>query len=325
MYMNVFPGVSSRHAFASLLLVALTVSGCVDSRRISATADSQYWQDCETCPQLVRIEPGAFRMGSADDETIVGNVPRERILEERPAHDVRIAYPFAIGRYELTVAQFSEFADATGYQTAGCFVLRGTAWEFKPDASWRAPGFPVDDNYPATCLSSNDFSAYLQWLSRKTGHQYRIPTEAEWEYVARLGQGDVPTPELLGATACERVNGADAAFGRTYAAQWKPGLFDCDYGYAAAAPVGSFQPNKLGMYDVLGNLSEWTQDCAGGTHAGAPSDGSVHIVETCTSHVLKGGSWSGGPGFLRPAIRGGFPIELRGDGHGLRVLRELQR
>ena len=323
--MTRFAATIVRHAAACFSAIALALTGCADIGHASAAAASQYLQDCEICPQLVRIEPGEFRMGSPDDEIIPPNVPQERIVEERPAHQVRIDYPFAIGRYELTVAQFTAFALATGFQSAGCFVLRGKAWKFERDASWRAPGFPVDGNYPATCLSSDDFGAYLQWLSVKTGHQYRIPTEAEWEYVARLGQGDEPTPELLGVAACDRVNGADAAFGRTYVAQWKPGLFACDDGYAAAAPVGTYKPNKLGMYDVLGNLSEWTQDCAGGTHAGAPGDGSVHLVENCTSHVLKGGSWSGGPGFLRPAIRGGFPIELRGDGHGLRVLRELQR
>ncbi len=75
---------------------------------------------------------------------------------------------------------------------------------------------------------------------------------------------------------------------------------------------------------MFGNVSEWTEDCHGSTHAGAPDDGSARQLEPCATRVLKGGSWAGGPGYLRPATRTGFPIALRGDGHGLRVVRELK-
>ena len=101
------------------------------------------------------------------------------------------------------------------------------------------------------------------------------------------------------------------------------GLFDCDDGHAMSAPVASYLPNALGMYDVFGNVSEWVQDCSGHNHEGAPTDGSAHVRDDCPARVLKGGSWAGGPGFLRPAIRGGFPVSLHGDGHGLRVVREI--
>ena len=181
----------------------------------------------------------------------------------------------------------------------------------------------MTDAYPATCLSYNDFSAYLAWLSARTGQTYRFPTEAEWEFAARSGLGDGPAPSSLGAQACQHLNGADARFKGAYTEDWWPGLFECDDGYAAGAPSGSYAPNELGMYDVFGNVSEWTEDCAGATHEGAPTDGSAHQLESCLTRVLKGGSWAGGPGFLRPAIRGGFPIALHGDGHGLRVVRKL--
>ena len=165
----------------------------------------------------------------------------------------------------------------------------------------------------------------MQWLSTRTGQTYRFPTEAEWEYVARSGLGDEPVPVYLGAQACEHLNGSDATFGREITQDWKPGLFERDDGYAATAPVGSYQPNKLGMYDVFGNVSEWTGDCFSTNHEGAPTDGSGRRLEPCVLGILKGGTSAGGPGYLRPSRRGGFPMHLRGDGHGLRVVRELER
>ena len=180
---------------------------------------------------------------------------------------MQIDYPFAIGRYEVTI---SEFAAATDFLEDGCFVLVGNAWQYFPEASFRAPGFTVTDADPAACLSYEDSAAYLKWLSRRTGQTYRLPSEAEWEYAARAGLGDEPAPTYLGSQACEYLNGADAAFARTYADDWRAGLFECDDGYAATAPVGSYRPNRLGMYDVFGNVSEWTEDCSGTNHDGAP-------------------------------------------------------
>jgi len=262
-------------------------------------------------------------MGTAEDEQLPPEVPPARIEEEQPAHSVRIDYPFAIGRYEVTIAEFAVFAEATDFEAEGCFGLTGTNWAFNPAANWRAPGFEVTDANPATCLSYDDFAVYLRWLSTRTGQTYRFPTEAEWEFVARSGLGDEPVPSSLGARACQHLDGADSQFKLTFTEDWAPGLFECDDGYASSSPVGSYVPNQLGMYDVFGNVSEWTEDCFGSNHEGAPVDGSARVLEPCTARVLKGGSWAGGPGFLRPAIRGGFPIALRGDGHGLRVVREL--
>ncbi len=262
-------------------------------------------------------------MGTRPDEIIPERVPRERLAEEVPAHNVSIDYAFAIGRHEITIAEIAEFAEATGFEAPGCFGLEGDSWGFLPGADWRNPGFPVTDAHPATCLSYDDFAAYLSWLSETTGETYRFPTEAEWEYVARKGLGNPPDPYYLGEDACEHQNGADSSFGASFVPDWKPGLFDCDDGHAMSAPVASYLPNALGMYDVFGNVSEWVQDCSGHNHDGAPTDGSAHVRDDCPARVLKGGSWAGGPGFLRPAIRGGFPVSLHGDGHGLRVVREI--
>jgi formylglycine-generating enzyme required for sulfatase activity len=262
-------------------------------------------------------------MGSPDDEVIASEYPAKRIEQERPAHAVRIDYPFAIGRYEISIGEFALFAEATGFEAVGCFTLTGKQWGMNPAASWRDPGFPVTDRSAATCLSYEDFAAYLRWLSETTGETYRFPTEAEWEFAARSGLGEQPAPFSLGARACASLNGADSLFAEAFAADWAPGLFPCDDGAAAGSTVGAYPANKLGMYDVFGNMSEWTQDCAGTNHQGAPVDGSPRRLEPCPARVLKGGSWAGGPAYLRPATRGSFPAPLRGDGHGLRVVREL--
>jgi formylglycine-generating enzyme required for sulfatase activity len=282
------------------------------------------FKDCDACPELVRIDPGVFQMGSPDDEVIASEYPAKRIALERPAHQVRIDYPFAIGRFEITIGEFALFAEATGFEATGCFTLTGGQWGMNPAASWRAPGFPVTDRSAATCLSYDDFAAYLGWLSNTTGESYRFPTEAEWEYAARSGLGEQPAPFSRGEQACGFLNGADTLFAKQFTTDWAPGLFPCDDGAAAGSAVGSYAPDQLGMHDVFGNMSEWTQDCAGSDHQGAPTDGSARVLVPCAARVLKGGSWAGGPAYLRPATRGSFPATLRGDGHGLRVLRVLR-
>jgi formylglycine-generating enzyme required for sulfatase activity len=306
-------------SFASLLFC-----GCTEDSTDSVSQASRFFQDCDVCPELVRIEPGVFQMGTAEDEILPSEFPPERIEEEKPAHLVQIDYRFAIGRREVTIGEFAEFAEATDFKPGECYGLNGDYWDINPAANWRNPGFKVTNAHPATCLSYNDFAAYLQWLSAETGQTYRFPTDAEWEFVARSALGDEPAPSSLGTQACQHLNGADLQFKQVFTEDWPPGLFECDDGFAESSPVGSYEPNRLGMYDVFGNVSEWTEDCAWTTHEGAPTDGSAHQLEDCTTRVLKGGSWAGGPGFLRPAVRGGFPIELNGDGHGLRVVRELR-
>jgi len=301
----------------------LVLCACTDPITNPTNSGPQYLKDCDVCPELVRIEPGEFQMGLAEGEIVQPGFPEGQVLQELPAHRVQINYPFAIGRYEVSIGEFAAFATATDFEGKGCFVLVDMGWVLSLAANFRAPGFDVTADNPAACLSYNDSAAYLQWLSTRTGQTYRFPTEAEWEYVVRSGLGDEPVPSYLGAQACEHLNGSDATFSQGITGDWKPGLFECEDGFAATAPVGSYQPNKLGMYDVFGNVSEWTEDCFVSNHEGAPTDGSARRLEPCALGILKGGTSTGGPGYLRPSRRGGFPIHLRGDGHGLRVVREL--
>ncbi len=260
-------------------------------------------------------------MGSTEDETTRAGMRADRAAHEKPQLEITIAYPFAIGRHELTVGEFRAFADATGFEANGCFELRGEQWGFNAEANWKHPGFSVSDQHPAVCLNSVDFQAYLDWLSERTGAKYRFPTEAEWEYVARLGIDEVPIWARDDASACEYQNGADLQYRDTFTENWE--TFDCDDGYAVTAPVAQYRSNKLGMYDVFGNVAEATADCFATSHEGAPTDGAARLTEPCQSRVFKGGSWAGEPGYFRPAVRVAATPAVRGTGFGLRVLREM--
>ena len=314
----------SRYGLGALLVVcSAQLSLAADSVASDGMSTAQFFRDCEICPELVAIAAGSFVMGSTEDETSRAGMRPDRAAHEKPQVMVTIAYPFAIGRYELTVGEFRVFADATGFQANGCFELRGEQWGYNLEANWSEPGFPVSDQHPAVCLNSDDFQAYLDWLSERTGAKYRFPSEAEWEYVARSGIDEVRIWTRDDKQACESQNGADLQYRLTFTENWE--TFNCDDGYAVTAPVSQYRSNKLGMYDVFGNVAEWTADCFAVSHEGLPTDGAARVTEPCQNRVFKGGSWAGEPGYFRPAVRvAGTPV-VRGTGFGLRVLREMPR
>jgi sulfatase modifying factor 1 len=185
---------------------------------------------------------------------------------------------------------------------------------------WRSPGFAQEDDYPVACVSWNDAKAYVDWLSKQTGHDYRLPSEAEWEFAARAGTttarfwGDNPD------SACRYANVADRTAKTRY-----PGwpIHDCEDGYVHAAPTGSFKANSFGLKDMLGNLWEWTADCWNGSYEGAPSDGSARTGGDCRWRVLRGGSWDIAPEFVRSAIRIRTTTKSRSYSAGFRPARTL--
>ena len=304
-------------AYLSLALLG-GLNACADARR---TGD--LFRDCADCPELVYIEPGEFTMGSTPAQTTAAGVPEERAINEHPPVSIRLTKPYAMGRYEVTITDFRKFADATGFETtAGCFGLNGRNWALDLAATWDAPGYPVTDDYPAACLTVPEYQQYLDWLSAKTGARYRLPTEAEWEYMARLGSDDPPRLwRAEDSDACGLVNSADKQFTDNYDGAWP--AFRCDDGFKITSPAGNFPPNRLGMYDVLGNVAEVTADCFVAGHADQPTDGSARIADPCAVLVFKGGSWAAEPSFLRPAFRVAATTSVRGNGFGLRVLREI--
>jgi len=282
------------------------------------------FQDCPACPQMVVIPPGRFVMGSSLAED-----GRDR--DENPEHEVAIGYPFAVSRTEVTRAQYRAFMHEAAHAPApgNCWY-----WDAKgrgvrnDDASigWQDPGYPQDDDHPVVCVSWHDAKAYAQWLSRKSGRSYRLLTETEWEYAARAGSG---APRPWGedpARACEHANVGDRARDRivpdAHGNYWRP-AHDCDDGYGYTAPVGRYQPNRFGLHDVIGNVWEWTEDCANPHYVGKPADGSAWLEGDCGRREGRGGSWYHTPRHARSANRHRVPAAMRMMDLGFRVGAEV--
>jgi formylglycine-generating enzyme required for sulfatase activity len=282
-------------------------------------------KDCADCPEMVVIPAGSFMMGSPDIER--GRQPDGR---EGPVHEVRIGYPYALGKHEVTRGEFSRFAAASGYKTEaertdGCAEWDGKAWVHDASKNWRNPGFPQTDSHPVVCVSWNDAQAYLTWLNKKVpGKGFRLPSEAEWEYAARAGQGTARYPwgdDLTYSRICDFANGMDA----TGKAQ-VPGVTwtaaSCSDGHAYTAPAGSFKANAFGLYDMHGNAWEWMQDVWHENYQGVPRDGSAWVNGGDPARrVLRGGAWFDYPGFLRSVNRGHNAPGDRYGSAGMRIAR----
>jgi formylglycine-generating enzyme required for sulfatase activity len=270
---------------------------------------------------MVSIPGGEFMMGTAPGDSEGGD-------SERPQRLVRVK-PFALGKTEVTLAQWREFARATGYQTLaernvgaqGCLIWApDDGWAWRDGGSWRAPGWIQKDKEPVVCISWVDAHAYAQWLDETSGVKgWRLPSEAEWEYAARAGS----TTRRFWAddeVSCVYANGTDRTIGprgRT----WADAAL-CKDGHWFAAPVGTYRPNAWGLYDMLGNVWEWVQDCYL-PYTDAPTDGSAHEADGCRGRVLRGGAWDEPPGVLRSAERFFQGSANRSSNAGLRVARTL--
>ena len=264
---------------------------------------------------MVVVPAGSYRMGSPSYE-------QGRQEDEGPVHEVTIAAPFAIGVYEVTVAQFRRFVDETGYSAgSSCWTYEDDQLDDRADRGWRNPGFGQSGRHPVTCVSWNNAQAYAAWLSQETGEEYRLPSESEWEYAARAGTLKARPWGEGESGQCRHANGADASAKDRYSS-WS-GSVACRDGHVHTAPAGSFASNGWGLHDMLGNVWEWTADCWNDSYAGAPSDGSVWEYGNCAERVLRGGSWSNGPSGLRAALRFRGAAGGRGSNVGFRVARTL--
>jgi formylglycine-generating enzyme required for sulfatase activity len=258
-------------------------------------------------PQMVWIAAGSFQMGSnkGDDD-------------EKPVHRVSITQDFGMGRYEVTVGEFRQFVNATGYRTEaekgdGCYIYKkNEGWSKKRDANWRNPNFSQNDNHPVVCISWNDAVAYAEWLSQQTGKTYRLPTEAEWEYVARAG---TTTKYWWGNTAShEYANyGADSCCS---------GLAKGKDRWEYTAPVSSFAPNQFGIYNTAGNVWEWTQDII---YSSDYYKNSIYSdptgPSTGSNRVYRGGGWNDPATSCRAARRDRYSPDDRSYDLGFRLLR----
>ena len=278
------------------------------------------FKECDPCPEMVVIPAGRFIMGSAEAE-------RGHDRTEWPQHEVTIGQDFAVGKYEVTVRQFIAFLNAAVREgwfremwvmpdpgDQGSSVLQET--------DGKAVQFIAKDGreeYPITFVSWLGATEYANWLSRRTGGKYRLLSEAEWEYAARAGSqtayhfGNDPSP------ICEFANLADITGMKKH--NWSSAT-NCEDGYADLAPVGRFQPNSFGLFDMIGNASEWVADCARPTYDGAPTDGSA-LEGRCETRILRGGSYQNLYGGLRSAKRYASPPDERTSTIGFRVGRSL--
>ncbi len=297
-------------------LCALSSSALADPAHKAGTS----FRDCASCPELVVLPAGKFMMGSPPNEQ-----GRENDGEEDPYHEVTIGYPLAVGRYEITRGEWAEFVKATGLADPdGCNIhsAPGQNWPTIKGLNWHHTGYDQTDRHPAVCMNWNEVQLYLAWLSRKTGHKYRLLSEAEWEYAARAG---TTTRFFWGDRmddACGYANGSDLT--RHEADPKFPADQNCHDGFVNTAPVGSFKPNAFGLYDVAGNVAEMTQDCLFNSYYGAPVDGKPMLKGDCALRINRGDTWTSTPELMRSAGRSADNVSTtRVVDLGFRVAREL--
>jgi formylglycine-generating enzyme required for sulfatase activity len=207
---------------------------------------------------------------------------------EKPVHRVNIAKNFAVGRREVTFNEWDKCVD-----DGGC--------KYRPqDRGWGRGDRPVIN------VSWLDAKEFVVWMSRKTGQVYRLPSEAEWEYAARAG---TDTPFWWGGAAGSR----------------QANCRECNTGQPEQTlPVGTFQPNRFGLYDTAGNAAEWVEDCWNDNYVGGPTDGSAWASGQCRLRVLRGGSFDSAPTYARSMARFRYDFDVRYYANGFRVVRELQ-
>jgi len=275
-------------------------------------------------PPMTVLPAGSFMMGSPESE------PGHR-SNEAPYHRVTFTRGFALSQRELSVGEFRVFVRSTGYRTTaereGSSSIYNEETGRMSDArvDWRSAydGDIASDNMPVMHVSWEDASAYVEWLSRITNRNYRLPSEAELEYAIRggtqtiywWGDGSPASDEV------ENVAGdGDITSNRR---RWNDSFDDYRDGYWGPAPVASLQPNLYGLYDTNGNLKEWTADCWHVNYNRAPDDGSAWVNQGCESRVVRGADWSSTPDLSRSALRLSAREATRGVRVGIRVARDL--
>lgn len=296
------------------------------------TAGGKTTADCDKCPELVTIPAGTFLMGSPDDEA-------GRTADEGPQRRVVFKHPIEVGRYAVTLDEFRAFMTSTGYRTSDkCGAAAD--WDAASVGSYEAPpgfaaGFVQNGRNPVVCVSWQDAKAYVAWLAEKTKKPYRLLTEAEREYVARAGTS---TPYWWGAG----IAPSQALYDSRPRSQTMPATPTAESKAKQAektsqsvraeatdvappgrtANVDAYRPNDWGLYQVHGNVAEWTEDCWTDSIASSSDSGAAVKLQDCEKHVIKGGGWSDWPEALRSAARQFAPTDGRYNHIGFRVARD---
>ena len=297
---------SNIHGYVSAALLAISiffVSGPIGAQ----DRKDREFLECRGCPEMVGIPAGKFLMGSPKNEL-------GRFDSEGPQHVVSIK-AFALGKFDITTAQFIDFLNNTGHRTLPCNRVLGYAWG--------SPGRGLElqlPNWPAVCLGWADAEAYVGWLNAKVHKErpslapgpgpYRLPSEAEWEYAVR------------GGTKTARWWGEAIGRNRANCNGCGSPLDD-----RLLASVESFAPNPFGLYGMLGNAWQWVEDCWHPNYNHAPDDGRAWTEQNCEKHVIRGGSWSSLPVLVRSASRSFSTSDGRDFDNssltGFRVARDL--
>jgi formylglycine-generating enzyme required for sulfatase activity len=241
------------------------------------TTSGDAFKDPATGMEMIFVKGGCYQMGDTfgDGES-----------DEKPVHEVCVN-DFYIGKYEVNVGHFRKFVNDTGYQTEaekgdGCYIWTGSKWDKRRDANWRNPGFSQKESHPVVCVSWNDAQAFIKHLNRRGGKNYRLPTEAEWEYAARSGG---KSEKYSGGNDVDAVAWYVSNSGsRTH-------------------PVGQKQPNGLGLHDMSGNVWEWCQDWYGSNYYGGSGRDNPVGPSSGSDRVDRGGSWSNSAANTRAASR----------------------
>ncbi|SDQ23529.1 formylglycine-generating enzyme family protein [Pseudoxanthomonas sp. CF125] len=276
-------------------------------------------------PEMIVIPHGGFRMGATESE--LGSVE-----SEKPAHYVRFDRGFAMSRQAITVGEFRRFVQATRYRPRATrrghsvvYDERSGNFARRSGVDWQSDyaGARAADSLPVLHVSVRDAEAYAQWLSVQTGKSYRLPSEAEFEYVLRAGsQGrypwgsdGVPTARFGNLTGGNDVSPS----GR----HWNNAFVSYGDGYWGPAPGGSYLPNAFGLYDLGSNVSEWVSDCWHASYRRAPADGASWFNPGCRSRVVRGGSWASSPTQARAAWRSASDSDMTSARVGFRVVRGI--
>lgn len=298
-----------------LVIAAIAVSFVVASPSAAQTPATSF-RDCADCPEMVVVPAGSFTMGSPPTEA-------NRRTNEGPQRQITFARPFAVGRFEVTRAQYAAFSTATGRQArTNCGTDRSThgTWAMDPNGSWRDPAFSQGVDHPVVCVSWVDAQAYVAWLNSQTSGGYRLLSEAEWEYAARAQSGSAYPWGADANSGCAHMNGGDATTLTSYPS-WN--VVTCTDGGVYTTPVGSYRPNAFGLYDMIGNAQEWVADCHEVSLDSVPSDGRAYTGGSCVDHVLRGGRWSSQPFGLRAAYRHERGPNEATNSDGFRVAKTL--
>ena len=312
-----------RLALASAVVVLPFFASCASIPTTGGT-----FRDCPECPLLIVVRPGSALLGGSDVEHVREAVPDAVATRERPQQSFTLPSQLAVGQFEITRGEYALFVAATGRAVVlGCHVLDLVAntWGLNADRSWRAPGFTQTDTDPVVCVSWDDARAYTAWLTASTGHEYRLLTEAEWEYAAR---GRTTTARYWGDTrenACAHANVADLTLANLLrvTVPLEVTYFQCRDGIAHTAPVGSFPANPFGLYDMAGNVWEWTASCESATSLLSTGKPGVGLEDVCAERINRGGSWVNSPMYLRIAARHKDVATMRNTVLGFRVARSF--